>query len=141
MESSLRTSAVHAARLPDRVLRTAVYQSCSPIMVSSQTGRFANSRCRRKWCAWRQAKGDLLRGFGFILSRGFATTVWHRMERSEDTTDAPVLDAGKHGNFSATHWSIVLAAGANDLTRATAALERLCRTYWYPIYAFIRRRG
>src|SRR5438552_2158981 len=43
--------------------------------------------------------------------------------------------------FPITHWSIVLAAGADDFTRATAALERLCRTYWYPIYAFIRRRG
>ncbi len=43
--------------------------------------------------------------------------------------------------FPATHWSIVLGAGVDDMTRATAALERLCRTYWYPIYAFIRRRG
>src|SRR5881628_3721914 len=34
--------------------------------------------------------------------------------------------------FPITHWSIVLAAGADDFTRATAALERLCRTYWYP---------
>ena len=63
------------------------------------------------------------------------------MERAEDTTDAPVFDTEKHGNFSATHWSIVLASGANDFARATAALERLCRTYWFPIYAFIRRRG
>ena len=63
------------------------------------------------------------------------------MERAQDTTDAPVFDTGKHGNFSATHWSIVLASGANDLTRSTAALERLCGTYWFPIYAFIRRRG
>src|SRR5947208_2084841 len=43
--------------------------------------------------------------------------------------------------FPITHWSIVLAASADDFARATAALERLCRTYWYPIYAFIRRRG
>ncbi len=63
------------------------------------------------------------------------------MERAEDTTDAPVFDTGKHGNFSATHWSIVLASGATDLARASTALEWLCRTYWFPIYAFIRRRG
>ena len=65
----------------------------------------------------------------------------HRMERAEDATDAPVFDTGKHGNFSATHWSIVLASGATDLARASTALEWLCRTYWFPIYAFIRRRG
>jgi RNA polymerase sigma-70 factor (ECF subfamily) len=51
------------------------------------------------------------------------------------------VDETKPGAFSATHWSIVLAASGNDLSRATAALERLCRTYWYPIYAFVRRRG
>ena len=63
------------------------------------------------------------------------------MQRAEDSTAAPGFENGKDGHFSATHWSIVLASGATDLTRATAALERLCRTYWFPIYAFIRRRG
>ena len=42
------------------------------------------------------------------------------------------------GNFRTTHWSIVLAAG-NDSTRARHALETLCQTYWYPLYAFVRR--
>src|SRR5262245_45325729 len=45
------------------------------------------------------------------------------------------------GAFPATHWSIVVAAGENGVPHATAALERLCRAYWPPIYAFIRRRG
>jgi RNA polymerase sigma-70 factor (ECF subfamily) len=44
------------------------------------------------------------------------------------------------GNFCTTHWSIVLAAG-NDSTRARHALEKLCQTYWYPLYAFVRRLG
>jgi RNA polymerase sigma-70 factor (ECF subfamily) len=35
----------------------------------------------------------------------------------------------------------VLAAGRGDSTRARAALENLCRTYWYPLYAFVRRLG
>jgi RNA polymerase sigma-70 factor (ECF subfamily) len=35
----------------------------------------------------------------------------------------------------------VVAAGGSDPNRAAAALEQLCRKYWYPIYAFIRRRG
>jgi RNA polymerase sigma-70 factor (ECF subfamily) len=56
-------------------------------------------------------------------------------------TDDSRIDEAKPGLFAATHWSMVLAAGRNDLAGAAAALERLCRTYWYPIYAFIRRRG
>ncbi|MBI2924631.1 MAG: sigma-70 family RNA polymerase sigma factor [Verrucomicrobia bacterium] len=43
--------------------------------------------------------------------------------------------------FTTTHWSVVLAAGSGDSPQATAALEQLCRTYWYPLYAFVRRRG
>jgi RNA polymerase sigma factor (sigma-70 family) len=44
------------------------------------------------------------------------------------------------GCFAETHWSVVLRAGGDD-TRAHAALSRLCQTYWYPLYAFIRRHG
>jgi RNA polymerase sigma-70 factor (ECF subfamily) len=40
-----------------------------------------------------------------------------------------------------THWSAVLAAGKPGSPEATAALEELCRTYWYPLYAWVRRRG
>jgi len=43
--------------------------------------------------------------------------------------------------FSTTHWSVVLAAGHGDTRQAREALERLCRTYWYPLYAFVRRQG
>jgi len=43
--------------------------------------------------------------------------------------------------FVTTHWSVVLAAGRGDSTRARAALENLCRNYWYPLYAFVRRLG
>jgi DNA-directed RNA polymerase specialized sigma24 family protein len=44
-------------------------------------------------------------------------------------------------NFATTRWSIVLAAGQPDAAQSRAALATLCQTYWYPIYAFIRRRG
>ena len=44
-------------------------------------------------------------------------------------------------HFVTTHWSVVRAAGAEDSPAARAALETLCRAYWYPIYAEIRRRG
>ena len=42
--------------------------------------------------------------------------------------------------FATTHWSVVLAAGQKN-SGADQALEKLCRTYWYPLYAFIRRSG
>jgi len=44
-------------------------------------------------------------------------------------------------SFTTTHWSVVLAAHADDPARAREALEKLCTTYWYPLYAFLRRRG
>ena len=44
-------------------------------------------------------------------------------------------------NFALTHWSVVLAAGRADSTHAHVALEKLCRTYWPPIYAYVRRQG
>jgi RNA polymerase sigma-70 factor (ECF subfamily) len=43
--------------------------------------------------------------------------------------------------FVTTHWSVVLAARPADSSRARQALETLCRTYWYPLYAFARRVG
>ena len=43
--------------------------------------------------------------------------------------------------FATTHWSVVLAAKQDDASGATVALEKLCRTYWYPLYAFLRREG
>ena len=45
------------------------------------------------------------------------------------------------GLFATTHWSVVLAAGTQDSPQAAEALETLCRTYWYPLYAYVRRRG
>lgn len=45
--------------------------------------------------------------------------------------------------FATTHWSLVVAAKADEAsqTRARSALEELCRSYWYPLYAFVRNRG
>jgi RNA polymerase sigma-70 factor (ECF subfamily) len=43
--------------------------------------------------------------------------------------------------FATTHWSLVLAAGAAPSPLAREALERLCQAYWYPLYAYVRRRG
>jgi len=45
------------------------------------------------------------------------------------------------GAFALTRWSVVLAAGSRQTACARDALETLCRTYWHPIYSFIRRQG
>jgi len=44
-------------------------------------------------------------------------------------------------SFHTTQWSLVIAAAAPTTAVAQAALEQLCDTYWYPLYAYIRRRG
>ena len=43
--------------------------------------------------------------------------------------------------FDTTHWSVVLQAGESDSPQATAALASLCRAYWFPLYAYVRRQG
>jgi RNA polymerase sigma factor (sigma-70 family) len=43
--------------------------------------------------------------------------------------------------FRTTRWSVVLKAGAGDCAGGFEALQTLCSIYWYPLYAFIRRRG
>jgi DNA-directed RNA polymerase specialized sigma24 family protein len=43
--------------------------------------------------------------------------------------------------FPRTHWSVVLGAGHSSTPGAEAALEQLCRSYWYPLYAYLRRSG
>src|SRR5829696_2383263 len=54
------------------------------------------------------------------------------------TPDTRTPAAG--ADFRTTHWSVVLAAGADEVA-GKKALEELCQTYWYPLYAFVRRRG
>lgn len=43
--------------------------------------------------------------------------------------------------FRTTCWSVVLAADQGRSSDTGAALESLCRTYWYPLYSYVRRRG
>lgn len=43
--------------------------------------------------------------------------------------------------FATTHWSLVLAAGDKADSHCAAALQTLCQTYWYPLYAYVRHQG
>ncbi len=43
--------------------------------------------------------------------------------------------------FETTQWSVVLAVGGDDSSASRRALSTLCEIYWYPLYAYIRRRG
>jgi RNA polymerase sigma factor (sigma-70 family) len=43
--------------------------------------------------------------------------------------------------FPTTHWSVVWASADASSPQAVAALDTLCRQYWYPLYAFVRRQG
>lgn len=43
--------------------------------------------------------------------------------------------------FATTHWSVVRAAGKSSSPRYKEAMGTLCQTYWFPLYAFLRRQG
>jgi RNA polymerase sigma-70 factor (ECF subfamily) len=50
------------------------------------------------------------------------------------------VDQQSHGQFRTTHWSVVMAAGGGASPASAKALETLCANYWYPLYAYARRR-
>jgi len=58
------------------------------------------------------------------------------------TSLSPIGGNAHHGAvaFTTTHWSVVLEA-QGESPAAQEALEKLCRTYWRPVYAFVRRQG
>jgi|SRR6266850_2804815 len=65
------------------------------------------------------------------------------MERIHDSVLHPESFrgiGGEAGNFRSTDWSMIRCAAGADLA-AEEALAKLCQGYWYPLYAFIRRRG
>jgi RNA polymerase sigma factor (sigma-70 family) len=47
----------------------------------------------------------------------------------------------QRAEFATTHWSIVLSAGKGATPVSRETLTSLCETYWYPLYAYVRRRG
>lgn len=57
-------------------------------------------------------------------------------------TNTGPLPRESSDGFGSTRWTMVLAAAHGELSpQAAEAMEELCRAYWYPLYAYIRRRG
>src|SRR5262245_46299567 len=51
------------------------------------------------------------------------------------------MSTAEPNRFVTTHWSLVRAARDAAAPESRAALAALCEAYWYPLYAYIRRRG
>lgn len=73
-----------------------------------------------------------------------------RCQHGPETSFCPIMapehsklnSQGSGGQwFATTHWSVVLTAGQSASPGAAEALEKLCGTYWYPLYAYVRQRG
>ncbi len=56
-------------------------------------------------------------------------------------TPRPGSTGAVQGAFRTTQWSVVLAARQEGMPQAVEAWGQLCRVYWYPVYAYVRRRG
>lgn len=59
----------------------------------------------------------------------------------ENSDQSPGCNRERWAQFSATSWTNLLMARQGDGQQSEAALEKLCRSYWYPLYAHVRRRG
>src|SRR5881396_4320260 len=75
----------------------------------------------------------------------FHARFWlHRnvLPAEDELTSLSAIGESAHGPgaFATTHWSVVLEA-QGESPAAQEALENLCRTYWRPIYGFVRRQG
>jgi RNA polymerase sigma factor (sigma-70 family) len=56
-------------------------------------------------------------------------------------SDSTGVGRGTDAWFATTHWSVVLSARDRGAPRSAEALEKLCRAYWFPLYAYVRRQG
>lgn len=60
---------------------------------------------------------------------------------SQGLAPGPVITTENSAGFPATHWSVVLAAQDSRDPGASDALDQLCRTFWRPLYGYVRRAG
>jgi RNA polymerase sigma-70 factor (ECF subfamily) len=63
------------------------------------------------------------------------------MSVADEANDSTGATGSRAGRFATTRWSLVLSAGEGDSERSSRALEELCELYWFPLYAYARRRG
>jgi hypothetical protein len=61
------------------------------------------------------------------------------MPADREESASPGTPIRRH-TFATTHWSVVLATRDTDPQRAQHALELLCASYWYPVYAYLGKR-
>jgi RNA polymerase sigma-70 factor (ECF subfamily) len=61
------------------------------------------------------------------------------MSHEEEPARKPARSQG--GRFATTRWSVVLEAGRGSSPASREALAKLCETYWYPLYGYVRRWG
>jgi len=64
-----------------------------------------------------------------------------RVNSVEGLARANSAEAAAKAGFATTHWSVVRAAGHPASANYRQALETLCKTYWFPLYAYMRRHG
>lgn len=66
----------------------------------------------------------------------------HGMQTCMPPVDSsPGLSCDRREYFATTHWTVILNAGDSASPQAEAALDNLCQNYWYPLYAYVRRKG
>jgi RNA polymerase sigma-70 factor (ECF subfamily) len=63
-----------------------------------------------------------------------------RQINDSSTENTAAASGAERDIFATTHWTVVIAAGSGSSPAAELALEELCRTYWFPLYAYVRRQ-
>jgi len=131
LSATWRSSRVSSAGKPHpcRPLQSADYT----VMRNQRLIRHSSPSIARPWVKATKSSGAVLSW------RGQAGGAYARLMMGRETEPTPGVVA--QPLFATTHWSVVLAAANQESPAGSAALERLCRTYWYPIYVFIRRQG
>jgi len=74
-------------------------------------------------------------------ARRYAADVGTSSQADGTGTTSPESSVPQRPVFVTTRWSVVLTAGRSQTAHAQVALEQLCQIYWYPLYAYVRRRG
>jgi RNA polymerase sigma factor (sigma-70 family) len=97
---------------------------------------------RPAWAILNEAAALASRGHRWyccsVESRGQGFSRRHPEEMSVSKSTPERTSSGQ---FPSTHWSRVVAAGGAGGPKARESLAALCNAYWYPLYAYIRRRG